>query len=187
MENLRRRVIYRQKQSSKGWRRYSVRMSTQRQYGESESKWYITSSKWGSNMYINAPETGRDSCEYYAYTDLNFINAVMLENANVNDLEMIQQLRHNPEKKTCESYFFWREEIITAWKKKSQKMCRKEKAHRHNHIHCFTCVETVFHNEGYDAFFQRSCLQKQEVLKSLQEILIYVYSWTSTPPRAVLP
>lgn len=29
--------------------------------------------------------------------------------------------------------------------------------------------------EGYDAFFQRSCLQKQEVLKSLQEILIYVY------------
>jgi hypothetical protein len=65
-------------------------------------------------MYINAPETGRDSCEYYAYTDLNFINEVMLENANVNDLEMIQQLRHNPEKKTCESYFFWREEIITA-------------------------------------------------------------------------
>ena len=65
-------------------------------------------------MYINAPETGRDSCEYYAYTDLNFINAVMLENANVNDLEMIQQLRHNPEKKHVNPTFFWREEIITA-------------------------------------------------------------------------
>lgn len=49
-------------------------------------------------MYINAPETGRDSCEYYAYTNLNFINEMMLENANVNDLEMTQQLRHNPEK-----------------------------------------------------------------------------------------
>lgn len=127
MENLRRRVIYRQKQSSKGWRRYSVRMSTQRQYGESESKWYITSSKWGSNMYINAPETGRDSCEYYAYTDLNFINEVMLENANVNDLEMIQQLRHNPAKKNMWILLFLARRNNYRLKKNPKKCAERKK------------------------------------------------------------
>ena len=40
--------------------------------------------------------TRRDSREYHAYTDLNFIKEVMLKNAKMKDLEMIQQFRIAP-------------------------------------------------------------------------------------------